>query len=106
MNPIIAMLHNTTKDTYHPIVFLESPLPGPYDPAKPIRHKSKMHHTGGFATHTEALDNAKSDLAARIKEAFGTPRFSLAKSFPWDGVGIPAITTFFAETPEGLIPVL
>lgn len=106
MNPIIAMLHDTTKDTFHPIVFLEAPLPGGYDAAKPVRHRSKMHHTGGFPTHAEALANAKGDLAARVKDAFGEPRFALAASFPWDGVGIPSITTFFAETSEGLTPIL
>jgi hypothetical protein len=90
-NPIIAMLHNSGANRWHPIVFVESPLPGPHTPDKPIRHKSKMHHTGGFATREEAEANAKDDLAPKIEG----PRLELATVFEWDGEGIPTMVHFF-----------
>lgn len=106
MNPIISILHNTVKGTYHPIIFLEAPLPGPHNATKPVRHKSKMHHTGGFATRYEAVKNATDDLAPRIAPHYGTARTAFAADIPWDGEGIPAIVAFFAETDEGLKAVL
>ena len=41
MNPIWAMLHNEKTNRYHPILFHERPLPGPYSLDKPVRHKSQ-----------------------------------------------------------------
>lgn len=97
-NPIIGMIHNTKNDTYHPVVFSEHPLPGPPEDGKLVRHKSKMHHTNGFATREEALANARGELAERVAEHFsGKPRFCLAKDFPWDGEGVPAMVVFFVE---------
>lgn len=103
-NPIIAILFNLAAKTYHPIVFVEAPLPGPPEAGKPIRHKSKMHHTGGFKTREEAVESVTGDLTVRIKEQSGfEPKIAIAKDIEWDGNGIPAISTFFVETPEGWV---
>ncbi len=99
--PIIAMLHNSGANRWHPILFLEAPLPGD-DPDKPVRHKSKGHHTAGFATHAEALAEVES-MRERLKQHFGSEvRTCLEKDFPWDGDGVPAMVVFFAETERGL----
>ena len=97
--PIIAMLHNTKEDRWHPIIFLESPLPGPPDAAQPVRHKSKNHHTAGFATRAEALSSltGPEGLVARIGAMFGKPETCLEEDIPWDGEGIPAMVAFFVE---------
>lgn len=91
LNPIIAMLHNKVADRWHPIVFVENPLPGPPEAGKPVRHKSKMHHTTGFATQAEAEANAREDLAPRIEGA----KLALETVLDWDGQDIPAMVRFF-----------
>lgn len=104
LNPIIAMLHNTENDRWHPVVFEEKPLPG-NNPDAPVRHKSKMHHTEGFATRDEALVNCD-ELAGHLKNhAIGEIKVSVEKAFPWDGEDIPAIVVFFSddEVPVPLI---
>jgi len=52
---LITIIKNTTAKTFHPIVFLASPLPGGTDgqPKDCNRYRSKMHHTGGFKTLQE-----------------------------------------------------
>lgn len=97
-NPVIAMLHNTTAQRWHPVLFNESSLPGPDAPDKPVRHKSRMHHTTGFPTREEALDNARTSLADAVRtQGMGEPEFCLDKDFPWDGEGIPAMVVFFVK---------
>lgn len=91
INPIIATIHNVSSDRWHPVLFVEEPLPGPEYPNKPVRHKSKMHHTVGFATRSESDNNAISALAEQIPGA----RLELNTIFDWDGTGIPAIVHFF-----------
>lgn len=106
-NPIIAMIHNTATDRYHPVIFSESPLPGPDEPEKLVRHKSAGHHTVGFDTREGALANIESDLAPRMKQhAIGDVRTSLAKDFPWDGEGVPAMVAFFAQVGNELEPAI
>jgi len=105
--PVIAMLHNTKLKRWHPIVFVESPLPGPPSADKPVRHKSKGHHTTGFATRQEALDHIKNDLGQKIKEiAIGDVREALDKDFAWDGEDIPAMTIFFGERDGKTVPLM
>lgn len=91
INPIIATIHNVTADRWHPVLFLESPLPGPETPEKPVRYRSASHHTTGFATRVESDENARNVLAARIPGA----RLELDTIFAWDGTGTPAIVHFF-----------
>lgn len=106
-NPVIAMLHNTKLKLWHPIIFVESPLPGPESEAKPVRHKSKGHHTTGFATRQEALDDIKNSLGPRVKaNAIGDVRECLEKDFVWDGEGIPAMTVFFGEVDGKTVPLI
>lgn len=101
-NPIIGILHNAKENKWHPIVFVESPLPGPDEPGKPVRHRSKMHHTGGFATREEAVANASGDIKAKIEGA----KLALEEDIEWDGDGTPALTAFFAGSDSGLRRVL
>lgn len=97
-NPVIAMLHNTKDQRWHPVVFVESPLPGPPSDDKPVRHKSKMHHTTGFPTREEAVVNVRESLAAQVREhAIGDVRFHLDGDIEWDGEGIPAMVDFFGS---------
>lgn len=102
--PVIGMIHNTARNTWHPVVFVESPLPGLWTEYKPVRHKSKMHHTSGFSSRDEAAVNARTDLFQRVREnSIGEPRLALAEDFEWDGEGVPTISTVFAPTPDGLL---
>lgn len=92
LNPIVAMLHNTAENRWHPVLYLESPLPGPPDASKPVRHKSKMHHTGGFDTREAALANAK-----ELMTQTDCTKSALAEDMEWDGGEIPADMAFFVQ---------
>ncbi len=95
MNPIIGMIHNMKLNRWHPVIFLEAPLPGGDGPS---RHKSRLHHTSGFETRELAITSAKGELADRCKaQFFGEIKFSLEKDFPWDGEGVPAMVVFFDD---------
>lgn len=48
-----GMLLNQRTGRYHPIFFLPSPKPSEADEVI-VRHRSKFHHTDGFASETEA----------------------------------------------------
>ena len=105
-NPIIANLHNTKTNRFHPIIFVESPLPGPPSDDKPVRHKSKGHHTQGFDSRDAALSECR-NIVDQIKEhAIGPPQLCIEKDFPWDGEDIPAMTVFFGTTESGVVPML
>ena len=97
-NLIFAMLHNTATDRWHPILFYESPLPGPPHEGKPIRHKSKGHHTEGFNTRDEAVIYCET----RAKELNAS--LCIEKAFAWDGEETPAMVVFFATCGDELIP--
>lgn len=101
MNPVIALLHNTTANTWHPILFLEKPLPGPYSPDKPVRHKSHMHHTAGFPSRAEAVKNILDDFVPRVTANFSKPKLFLGSDLAWDGTDVPATVEFFVN---GLVP--
>ena len=106
-NPVIAMIHNEKLGRWHPVIFIEDPLPGPPSEDKPVRHKTVGHHTAGFETREEALDDVENDLKARVEsEAIGGVKLCLDEDMPWDGEGIPAEMAFFAETPAGLVRAL
>ncbi len=99
-NPIIAILHNTALNRWHPIVFDERPLPGPDSPDKPVRHKSQGHHTEGFETREAALESINGPLKEHIPNA----KCALEKDFEWDGQDTPAMVVFFVETEKGWQP--
>jgi len=102
LNPIVAILHNNKENRWHPIIFAESPLPGPDTPDKPVRHRSKGHHTAGFESRAEAVTNINEKLVPELPGL----RLALEADLEWDGDGIPASTTFFAEISGKLVPVL
>lgn len=107
LNPVITILHNLKEQRYHPIVFIEYPLPGPPSPDKPVRHKSKGHHTTGFATRDEAVAYASGELLKLVKEySVGKPKLCLQKDFPWDGEDVPAMVTYFGEVDGETKPLL
>jgi len=89
-NPIISIVRDTTRNRFHPIVFAESPLPGD---SQIIRHKSKMHHTGGFDTREAAVQNITADLVPKIPGA----QVEIEADFEWDGEVVPAIVHFFTS---------
>ncbi len=103
-NPIVAMLHNTKLNRWHPITFQEAPLPGPPSTDKLIRHKSLGHHTEGFSTRDEAVIFAK-EHAVRIKEVSvdGGAQTCLDEDIPWNGEDVPAISTFFTESEMSVV---
>ena len=92
LNPIVTLLHNTKLNRWHPSLYLESPLPGPPEADKPVRHKSKMHHTNGFDTREAALASA----VELIGRAGGT-KLALGADLEWDGEDIPADVAFFVQ---------
>lgn len=104
LNPIVANLHNVQTNRFHPILFIESPLPGPPSDDKPIRHKSKGHHTEGFETREEAIAHCQELIPQLIPDSIGEPRLCIDKDFPWDGDDIPAMVVVFIERDGKLQP--
>jgi len=92
MYGVIAILENKKNGKFHPIIYHEKPFPGPYDENKPIRLKSKGHHTKGFKTRKDALK----DIAENKKEWAdvllfgGSFKLELENDIIWTGEGIPA----------------
>jgi hypothetical protein len=102
LNPIIALLHNPLAQRWHPVLFYESPLPGPDTPDKPVRHRSKGHHTEGFATREEALAYIETEMLPAVRKiSIGEPTLSCDKAFPWDGDGVPAMVVYFSAPVDG-----
>lgn len=97
-NPILAMLCNEKTGRWHPIMFKESPLPGPPSKDKPIRHKSHGHHTIGFDTREEAME-AIDKMIEAAKDEMPVIKKYLDKDIPWDGEETPVMVRFF-ESPE------
>ena len=67
---VLCILHDVNTGRYHPAFFEEAPFPGPVADVRAttiVRLKSKMHHTGGFATLAEAVDNLDNDLSVKLK---------------------------------------
>ena len=96
LSPIIALLFNAKLNRWHPIIFAESPLPGPESPDKPIRHKSKGHHTDGFETREKAVEHINTELKSNLEnQAIGIVRVEIQNDIVWNGEGIPALTEFF-----------
>lgn len=93
MEALVMMLHNTSTNKYHPIFYLESPLPGGWEADGNkgfIRYKSKGHHTIGFDTRDGAIESINNELIGQIKSIGHNPNLELDTDLPWDGVEIPA----------------
>jgi hypothetical protein len=104
VNPIVAMIHDIKNNRWHPILYVENPLPGPPDANKPVRHKSKMHHTTGFTDRAVALQNAKELADTVVKEGCWTScKMAIAEGedIPWDGTDVPADVAFFMDRGDG-----
>ena len=103
LNPIIALLHNTKLNRWHPILYLEDPLPGPPSADKPTRHKSKFHHTEGLETREAGLAKAEELIKRMIEQGYTTSvKRCLDGDMEWDGEDVPASMAFFIET-DGVI---
>jgi len=102
----VAMLHDISKDRYHPIVYKPKPQPSWTD-GDMIRSQSMGHHTTGFDTHDEALKSAN-ELIENMREQIESGEGNLSlwaskvypcldKSFPWEGGDASAAgNNFFA----------
>jgi hypothetical protein len=89
---LIGIIKNSVKNTFHPIMYVESPLPGPIESQPEIyRFKSKGHHTSGFATREEALAETQK-IVTQVKEKWGSIIYLDVENdfFEWDGEFIPA----------------
>jgi len=94
MEALMKMLVDTSTGKFHPIMYLESPLPGGDEANKTlVRYKSKGHYTIGFSDRDEAVQSAMGNQAKL--ESMGY-RFNheLENDMPWDGSGIPADICF------------
>ncbi len=93
MEALVMMLKNTKENTYHPIMYFESLLPGDYESEgnqKLIRYKSKGHRTTGFTDRQEAVNSIDVEIAPKIKEMGYNLNIELDSNLEWDGEGIPA----------------
>jgi hypothetical protein len=102
-NPIVGMLFNQKLLRWHPVYFIEHPLPGG---GGPMRHKNKAHHTAGFETRAEALKGANYLAESIAPQCVGPVAFCVEKDFPWDGEETPAMVVFFAVSDGKAVPVL
>jgi hypothetical protein len=95
MEALVMMLKNLKTNTYHPIMYLEKPLPGGLESEgnqKLIRYKSKGHRTTGFTNREEAVTSIDTEVEARLKEMGYNVNRDLEGDIEWDGEGIPADT--------------
>ena len=93
MRALIMMLFNQNEETYHPILYFESPLPGDGYSTKEkhsgiYRFKSKGHRTLGFKNRQDAVDSIESEIIEKL------PNYIIYKELDsdliWNAVGIPA----------------
>jgi len=83
-----AVVHNHKLGRYHPIFFRLSSPPSGDDDLAAQRYRSTAHHTEGFAT----LDEAVQDMHETCRlEKCGVS----TALFHWDGEGVPATTAYF-----------
>lgn len=93
MEALVMMLKNTKENTYHPIMYFESPFPGGFESEvnkKTVRYKSKGHRTTGFLDRQEAIDTIKSELEDRLVDIGYKVNKELDGDLEWDGIDIPA----------------
>lgn len=85
------MLKNTEKETWHPIFYFESPLPGQESKSDLIRFKSKGHHTSGFKNFGDAMVEAVS-VETRLKSQGYSVFSEVEPLLLWDGTETPVDT--------------
>ena len=89
MKVLIMMLLNTAESTYHPIFYMESPLPGDNSNIGFVRYKSKGHRTTGFKSIDEALESIQTEIVDRLDDNYSITK-ELKGVLEWDGKDIPA----------------
>lgn len=91
MKALFMLLHNLTTNTYHPIMYFESPLPGDGN-EKLVRYKSKGHHTEGFVNRQDAVDSILNDKNEEKLKSIGytmTNQIDTSPDIEWDGKELP-----------------
>jgi len=92
MYTLIQILHNTERKTWHPIFYMESPLPGQDLSNDLIRFKSKGHHTSGFVTLKAAIAETIV-VESRLVGQGHTVFCEIEPLLSWDGIEVPVSTT-------------
>jgi hypothetical protein len=87
---IVANMKNEKTGRFHPIIFQCHPLPGGLEIGNFVRYKSKGHHTLGFDTEKESLEECDN-----IIKKLDSSKLYLKETFLWNGEGVPAKVTFF-----------
>lgn len=93
MEALVMMLKNTKENTFHPIMYLESPLPGGYEAEinrSLIRYKSKGHRTVGFTDRQEAINSIEPEIEVKLKQMGYSLNMDLDIDLVWGGINIPA----------------
>ena len=85
MRVLIMMLKNIIENTYHPIFYMESPLPG--GNSKLIRFKSKGHRTTGFRCRKDAVESIQSEIVDKLPEYLIIKELDV--DLEWDGKDMP-----------------
>ena len=85
-----GVIHNTTTNRYHPVVFYAAPKPSEAGESV-VRHRSKGHHMEGFATMDEANAFIASQPTWRLYDVI----------WEWDGNEVPAIVFYFPLVEDG-----
>jgi len=92
MEALVMMLKNVKENTYHPIMYFESPFPGGYDSESNmsiIRYKSKGHRTTGFSDRQDAVNSIEVEIESKLKEMGYNLNKELDGDLEWDGIDIP-----------------
>lgn len=61
-----GIMQDTSTGRFHACLWLEAPLPGPYEERSFVRLKSKFHHTVGAETFEVALEHV-TELRGKFK---------------------------------------
>lgn len=98
MKTPIKIINNLKNNTFHPILYRESPLPGNSNAV--VRYKSIGHHTTGFTTRDEAINEVNSEsFKDRISQMGSIPFYitNQADDILWNGEDVPADTLILAD---------
>lgn len=92
---VIAILKNMSTGKYHPILWEQAPLPGGEESGV-NRYRSRMHHTGGFVKHEEAVEGAQK-LSQDVSEFYGGNVLTSEDLIEWGGEDIPVNTMILSD---------
>jgi len=103
MNYLLAILYNEKLKRYHPIAFVEAPFPGGSDnnSGTSTRFKSTGHHTEGFETHEEAIEDCKDKV-----DCLPGGQIWDGDLIGWNGEGIPAIKPLASRGDDGKMTLI